>query len=204
MRWLLALWLWAAPLSAQQLPPEAPLPILIVDYERLYLDSAYADRIRAGLDRDAEALKAENDRIVAALTEEERNLTLLRPTMTAEAFRVEAEAFDTRVQAIRRARDAKEIELQQARVAARDEFYAATREVIGELMLERGASIILDRRSVFLALAATDVTTEAIARIDAALLGDGGTADPGLGTPLIGDTPQEVPVPGDSGPPQSE
>ena len=192
---LVALCLWAAPVTAQTDLPEGDQPILIVDYERLYLDSAYADRIRARLDADAEALKAENDRIVAALTEEERNLTLLRPTMSAEAFRVEAEAFDRRVQAICRASDAKEIELQQARVAARDEFYAATRDVIGALMLERGAAIILDRRSVFLALAATDITTEAIARIDSAMLEDGPSADPATATPLIGETPQEVPAP---------
>ena len=191
---VLALLLAAGPASAQDTPALPPLPILIVDYDRLYQDSAYGETIRADLDRDAEALKAENDRIVDALTAEERSLTLRRPTMTAEAFRSEASAFDTKVQAIRRARDAKEIELQQARVAARDEFYAATRDVIGALMLERGAAIILDRRSVFLALAATDITTEAIARIDSAMLEDGPSADPATATPLIGETPQEVPA----------
>ncbi|MBS1303644.1 OmpH family outer membrane protein [Loktanella sp. SALINAS62] len=172
----------AGPVAAQQVPPS--LPILIVDYDRLYLDSTYAQTIREGLDADAAALKAENDRIVAALTDEERSLTLRRPTMTADAFREEAEAFDIKVQAIRRARDAKEVELQRARAAAREEFFASVRDVVGQLMLERGASVILDRRSVFLALAASDITDEAVDRIDAVMLETGQA--PGADAPLIG------------------
>ncbi|RYH03420.1 OmpH family outer membrane protein [Salipiger sp. IMCC34102] len=179
----------AGPVAAQTQAPPQQLPILIVDYDRLYQDSAFADTIRDQLDRDAEALKAENDRIVAALTEEERSLTLRRPSMTAEAFREEATAFDTKVQAIRRARDAKEVELQQARVAAREGFYTSVRDVIGQLMLERGASVILDRRSVFLALAASDITDEAIARIDETML-DPDDPAPDAATPLISGSPE--------------
>ncbi|WP_083484258.1 OmpH family outer membrane protein [Loktanella sp. 3ANDIMAR09] len=178
---------WAGPAAAQQ--DAQALPILIVDYDRLYIDSAYAQQIRAALDADAEALKAENDRIVAALTDEERSLTLRRPTMTAEAFRAEADAFDTKVQAIRRARDAKEVELQRARSAARDEFFVSVRDVVGQLMLERGASLILDRRSVFLALAASDITDEAVARIDAVMMQSGQAPD--ADQPLIGGTEPE-------------
>ena len=178
--WALALCMTCAtPVLAQAVPETSA--VLILDSDRLYLESRYGQQIRDGLDADAAALKAENDRIVEMLTDEERSLTLRRPTLDADAFRKEAEAFDTKVQGIRRARDAKEVELQQRRVEARDAFFNDVSELVGQLMLERGASVILDRRSVFLALSAADVTDLAISRIDAVLLDrdrDGAPAQP--------------------------
>ena len=58
------------------------------------------------------------------------------------------------------------------RDAERQRFFAAALPVMGQAMQDRGALVILDRRSVFLALEALDVTDDFIARIDAAL-GDG-------------------------------
>ncbi|MGD9866344.1 MAG: OmpH family outer membrane protein, partial [Pseudodonghicola sp.] len=54
----------------------------------------------------------------------------------------------------------------------------AARPVLETLMRETGAGVILERNSVFLSANATDITDEAIARIDAAI-GDGAqTAEP--------------------------
>ena len=59
-------------------------------------------------------------------------------------------------------------------------------------MLERGASLILDRRSVFLALSASDVTEVAIQRIDAALL-DPATPPQAPAAPIVeGATPPDA------------
>ena len=139
------------------------------------VQSVAAVRRSLGL-AEAEALSAENDRIVEALTEEERSLTERRPRMTPEAFRAEAEAFDTKVQEIRRARDAKEVALQNARGTAREQFFEQTRGLIGGLMVERGGAVILDRRTVFLALSAIDITQDSITLIDATLMTDPGGA----------------------------
>lgn len=156
------------PAGAQTDVTPAVSSVLIVDSDRLYQASRYGQQIRARLDADAEALKAENDRIVAALTEEERSLTTRRPTMPPEAFRLEAQDFDTKVQGIRRARDAKEVALQTARATAQKDFFAQVQTIVGQLMLERGATATLDQRSVFVGLLAADVTDEVIDRIDAA------------------------------------
>ena len=165
--------------GAQTPADPVQMPVLIVDSDRLYQDTRYGQQIRADLDAQAAALKAENDRIVAALTEEERSLTTRRPTMTPEAFRQEAQDFDTKVQGIRRARDAKEVALQNARATAQKDFFARVQAVVGQLMLERGAAVTFDQRSVFVALSAADVTEEAIARIDAAFV-DAPAAAPDL------------------------
>jgi len=51
-------------------------------------------------------------------------------------------------------------------------FYEAAFPVIGQLMQDMGASVILDKQTIILSLQRIDVTDQAIARIDAAI-GDG-------------------------------
>ncbi|MFZ3583926.1 OmpH family outer membrane protein [Loktanella sp. DJP18] len=181
------------PGAAQQAQPPVPTSVLIIDSDRLYQESRYGQQIRARLDADAETLKAENDRIVAALTEEERNLTLRRPSLTPEDFRKEAVDFDTKVQGIRRARDAKEVALQNDRLAAQKDFFSEVQTVVGQLMLERGATVTLDQRSVFVALTAADVTDDAIGRIDAAFVDAQPVAAPAGGDLIEGSSVVGIP-----------
>lgn len=167
----------AAPAPAQT--PAAAGGIVVLDTDRLFSESLFGRRLAADLQAQTEALVEENRRIEAELTAEEQDLTRRRPSMTPEAFRAEAEAFDARVQEIRRERDAKERALQQEAASGREIFLAAAGPALGQVMLERGASIILDRRAVFLSTSAVDVTDAALAAVDAAI-GNGATlsADP--------------------------
>ncbi|WP_432256168.1 OmpH family outer membrane protein [Limimaricola sp. AA108-03] len=167
----------AAPAPAQT--PAAAGGIVVLDTDRLFSESLFGRRLSADLQAQTEALVEENRRIEAELTAEEQDLTRRRPSMTPEAFRAEAEAFDARVQEIRRERDAKERALQQEAASGREIFLAAAGPALGQVMLERGASIILDRRAVFLSTSAVDVTDAALAAVDAAI-GNGATlsADP--------------------------
>lgn len=163
----------AGPIFAQETTvdaePVAP-SVLILDMDRLYSSSDYAESMRAAVEVDAEALRVENERIVADLTEEERSLTERRPGMSVEAFRAEAAAFDAKVQDIRQARDAKENELNQARAEVRLRFFEDVRPLIGRLMVEKGALAVLDSRTVVVVRRAIDITDEAISRIDQDLL----------------------------------
>ncbi|MGR3634079.1 MAG: OmpH family outer membrane protein [Limimaricola soesokkakensis] len=167
----------AAPAPAQT--PAAAGGIVVLDTDRLFSESLFGQRLAADLQAQTEALVEENRRIEAELTAEEQDLTRRRPSMTPGAFRAEAEAFDARVQEIRRERDAKERALQQEAASGREIFLAAAGPALGQVMLERGASIILDRRAVFLSTSAVDITDAALAAVDAAI-GDGATlsADP--------------------------
>lgn len=163
-------------LMAQQ-QPDLPIgqvisPVLVIDTDRVFADSLFGKRVAAEVQRDSDALVAENRRIEAALTEEERSLTLRRPSMAVADFRAEADAFDERVQGIRSAQDTKQRALQDGILAGREQFLQVIRPVLGQLMQEAGAAVILDRRTVFLAVGSIDVTDLAIARIDAAI-GDG-------------------------------
>lgn len=174
-----ALALVAGPAVAQQAQPGGELslgqvrsPVLTIDPERLYAESLFGQRVAAEIRADAEALDRENQRIEQALTEEERGLTLRRPTMPVEEFRAAAEDFDSRVQAIREAQDAKERSLQQAVNEGQAAFLEAATPILAEIMIDAGAAVILDRRSVFLGVGAVDITDRAIEAVNARI-GDG-------------------------------
>lgn len=146
--------------------------ILTVDIDRLFAQSQFGERIAQNYTEEGTALLAENQRIAAALREEELVLAQQRPEMDPAVFRIEAAAFDEKAQAIRRAQDAKETALDNMLSEGRTQFLEVTRPILGQLMADRGAVAMLERRSVLLALGSIDVTDEAIVRIDDAI-GDG-------------------------------
>ncbi|WP_333684044.1 OmpH family outer membrane protein [Pontibaca methylaminivorans] len=165
-----------APALAQEADGDAAIlpesAILTVASDRLFIDSAYGQRVLDEIESEGTVLAAENRRIEAELMAEERELTQIRAEMEAEAFRRLADDFDAKVQRIRREQDAKARELGEQQEQARSEFLGRVRPVLVELMRETGASIILERSSVFLSADSTDITDIAIARINASI-GDG-------------------------------
>lgn len=173
----------AAALHAQEPEPRGAFepgrlqsPVLTVDTERLFVESAWGRRLVAEIQAETEALNIENRRLEAELTDEEQSLTQRRPLMPVEEFRAAAEAFDIRVQAIRVEQDAKQRDLQQRLGQEREGFLNAATPILARLMLESGAAVMMDRRSVILSAGAVDVTDAAIEAIDATI-GDGTALD---------------------------
>ncbi|GHG80663.1 OmpH/Skp family outer membrane protein [Pseudodonghicola xiamenensis] len=167
---------------AQQLgTPVAPVPevphsaILTLESDRLFSESAFGKRVASEIEAESAVLSAENRKMEAELTAEEKQLTERRRAMEPAAFRALADAFDQKVQNIRRTQDSKARALSQKADKARGDFLRAARPVFEALMQEAGASVILERSNVFLSANASDITDEAISRIDAAI-GDGAAA----------------------------
>jgi Skp family chaperone for outer membrane proteins len=166
---VLLVWLVVAlPATAQEVTPQ----ILVFDMNRIYFETLYGRRIAEDLNQAAIAVQTENDQIAATLTEEEGSLTLRRPEMTPEDFRAEADAFDAKVQEVRRVRDAKNVELQAVNAEQRATFEDRVQGIIANVMLERGAVIVLEQRSVVMSVRAANITDDVIVRVDAEL-GDG-------------------------------
>lgn len=180
--WLvLCLALVAAPVvrAQQQQQDVVRSPVLMIDFEEVFSRSIFGQRVRDEVRAETEELAAQNRRIEAALDAEEKSLTERRPTMSVEDFRAEAEAFDEKVEGIRQAQDAKERALLQATPEAREALLRASTPIIGQLMADRGGAIVLDRRSVLIAIDAIDITDEAIEAIDAAI-GEGESTIPDI------------------------
>jgi Skp family chaperone for outer membrane proteins len=97
--------------------------------------------------------------------------------MPPQEFRALADAFDARVQEFRTTQDAKTRALAQRREEARAEFIEVIIPILAGLMRETGASVILERSTVFLSTNATDITDLALQRVNAAI-GDGSDLTP--------------------------
>lgn len=157
------------PASSQQVPLERGSvisPILTIDGERVFIESAFGKRVTDQAAAQEAALEAENERIAAELEAEERELTERRPSLSPEEFRVLADAFDAKVQRTRSAQAAKIREINEQIERERDVFLRAAAPVLEQLMRESGAAVILERRFVFVSVSAVEITDEAIARID--------------------------------------
>jgi Skp family chaperone for outer membrane proteins len=161
----------------------------------MFAVSDFGKRIEAELQADGSLLEAENRRIEAELEAEEKDLTARRPAMSAEAFRALADAFDTKVQRIRTEQTAKARALGERTEQAQRQFIEAARPVLEQMMVDAGAVVIIDPRSVVMSRAAIDVTDEAIRRINTNL-GDGGPRiTPQQRAPATSDTPNSPATP---------
>jgi Skp family chaperone for outer membrane proteins len=153
--------------AAQTAAPQSP--ILTIDSERLFLNSAFGMRVAREIEARGVILATENRQIEAALAEAEQDLTDMRATMTPEQFRPLADAFDTRVQDTRQAQAGKSRALNALLDQEREIFLRAAGPVLEEVMAQAGASVVMERRSVFISTNSSDITAIAIARLNETL-----------------------------------
>lgn len=149
-----------------------PSQILIIDTEQLFKLSQFGQRVAQELELEGRDLASENRLIEGALAKEEKELTQQRATMDAENFRVLADAFDEKVQGTRTEQLNKTKALNSKIDTQRVTFLNAAAPILQDLMRDAGASVLMERRSVVLSMAAVDITAAAIARIDS-VLGNG-------------------------------
>ncbi len=144
-------------------------PVLTVDSERLFSDSKFGQRVAQSLEQAGREVQDENDRIATELEAEELELTEKRSTLTPEEFRALAAAFDEKAERIRGERARASRALNQRLENERRAFLAAAVPVLQDIMVEAGAAVVLEQRSVFISALAIDITDIAINRIDAIL-----------------------------------
>lgn len=164
---ILALGLSAQASYAQEAAPQSA--VLTVDPERLFVESRFGKAAFARLEAAQEALLEENKTFDSALEAEEKALTDRRAALPADEFRALADAFNVKAEEIRAARLAKSRSLTTLRDEDRQKFLSAIVPILGEMMGELGALVILDKKTVFLSFERIDITDRAIARIDSAL-----------------------------------
>lgn len=170
--------LWAGAMAATVaimnpvIAQEAQSPIMVVDFERVFNETAYGQRLTAELNVERDRVQAENDRLADELLAEESALTEARSSMEPEAFRLAAEAFNERAQSVRASRETEQNRLVALRDAERAQFIERIQPLINTMMLDRGAFVAMDRRSVIRAIGSANATEDVIAAIDSTL-GDG-------------------------------
>lgn len=165
--WIVALCfgLFGAQVSAQD---GQLFPVLTIDQDRLFSETRLGAGKLEALEQAAQALSAENNAIETELIAEERRLTEQRSTLPAQEFRALADEFDQRVQRIRGEQDEKARSLSRQGEEARAAFFQEVAEIISNIVREKGALVVIDRRDVFLSADRIDITDEAIQRVNEA------------------------------------
>lgn len=156
------------PSYAQEPAFSIPPPVLTIDQDRLFSETRPGLEISQEVETRADALARENEEIEKELTQQELELTELRATLSTEDFKILADEFDAKVQRIRAEQDQKARAINEAGDEARQRFFNDIAVHISDIVRERGALIVLDRRDVFLSADRIDITDEAIERVNAA------------------------------------
>ena len=146
--------------------------ILVLDVERLFEETRLGQRMTAEHQAQREELAARNRKLEAELEAEEQRLTDIRSETSPDEFRALADAFDAKVQEIRRDSERRALDLERDRELLPRMFLRAVEQALFDVMRESGGVAVLDARTVLFRADAIDITDTAIARIDETI-GDG-------------------------------
>ncbi len=146
--------------------------IVTIDRQRLFSDTAYGQRVLATVEVERARLAQETREAEIALAEEEKLLTEQRDSLDPASFRVLADAFDQKVNELRAEGQQREQEFVRVLEREQSAFFERIGPILGQIVRELGAVVILDRRAILLATQNIDITDLAIRRIDLEL-GDG-------------------------------
>lgn len=177
---------------AQDETPVPRTPILVVDFEELFRESEFGQDIQHELDERRRILAEEIATIDAELAKEERDLTAQRSGLSPDEFRALADAFDDKVQRLRAEQDEKARALTRLQSDEQLRFRQAALPIVGQLMLDSGALIVVEKRSLVVFNDGIDVTGIAAERLDASL------AEPAPTAPETAPDPEVPAAPDDA------
>lgn len=160
------------PGNAQQQAGSVVSQIVTIDRQSLFSDTQYGRRVVETVEAERVRLANETRKVEEALVKEERELTEKRDSMSPEDFRKLAKAFDAKVQALRTEGTEREQEFVGTLEREQAAFFDRIGPILGQLVRELGAVVILDRRAILLTTRNIDITKLAVERIDQ-VLGDG-------------------------------
>lgn len=142
-------------------------PVVTVDLDRLVNETQIGQYLSFQMGERAQKLQKELDKIEAQLSAEEEDLIKQREELELSEFRVLAKAFDEKAVRLRLEQQAKIQALEEEGSKRRQDLLRSFVPVLSQVMRDRGASILLDRRSVVLDdRVSVDITDVAIMIID--------------------------------------
>ncbi|WP_299921518.1 OmpH family outer membrane protein [uncultured Pelagimonas sp.] len=167
----MALSVWTAGAKAQSVggfdTGTVQSPVLVIEFDRAFSQSAFGQKLTVELETAGAEIAAENRQIETELRDEEMLLTDQRKAMEPAAFRELADAFDQKVQKLRREQDTKARELSERRDGARRDFLTSAGPILNRIMQNTNAVVVMEKRNVFASISAIDVTDLVISEINA-------------------------------------
>ena len=141
--------------------------VLIVSMDRILRESAAGSSVQEQAEALREGLRGALDDRRKQLRDEERELAQLRASLEREAFDERVADFETKVRELRRDEQRDSGRLQRAVGLARAQLREQLAGILVQLMTERGAGVMIDKKQVLVSANGLDVTDEAIKRLDA-------------------------------------
>ena len=155
--------------SQREASSGVPSGVLVVNLTKIRSESQVAKSIQRQSAKIGQELQEGFETRRRALAAEEKALVALRATLDPDAFEARAARFERQVRALKKERRDQFIALRSALRSASETLDKTLRPILGELMAERGATLMIDNRDVVISAVALDVTQIAIKRLDAAL-----------------------------------
>jgi Skp family chaperone for outer membrane proteins len=137
-----------------------------VDMNKLLKQTVVGKKLISANNSLRQSLQNENDALEAELLIEEKDLSELRGSLSADEFRPKALAFDQKVTIIRLEQAQKEENLLRNIRKKESDFYKNIYPLLYKLLSEHGGLILLDQRNVVLWDSSVDITDEAIDMIN--------------------------------------
>jgi len=167
-RLLILIFVFTFPLS---LFSEVKTAVYTIDMSKLIKQTKIGKKIILEDNISRQKLQSENEKLEAELLLEEKELSEIRETLTADEFRLKAQEFDKKVTIIRTEQGQKEQDLIVENRKNESEFFKKIYPLLYGLLLERGGSILIDQSNAVLWDSSVDLTIDAINLIDR-VLGD--------------------------------
>ena len=167
-RLLILIFVFTFPLS---LFSEVKTAVYTIDMSKLIKQTKIGKKIILEDNISRQKLQSENEKLEAELLLEEKELSEIRETLTADEFRLKAQEFDKKVTIIRTEQGQKEQDLIVENRKNESEFFKKIYPLLYGLLLERGGSILIDQSNAVLWDSSVDLTIDAINLIDR-ILGD--------------------------------
>ena len=143
-------------------------PVLVLSQERLFTESQKGQSLLEAEGARRQAHRREGEELDRVLEEEERRLTTMRSVLAAAEFDQLADAFDDKVNKVRNEHQQKSEQLGIEIEKSRQEFLQELVPIVAQIMQQRGASLVFERRQVLFTGPNVDITPEVIAIMDKA------------------------------------
>lgn len=170
-----ALALCAAALPAAAQTPAAASPILTVNVDRVYQESAAGKGALASLRPQAEQLQTRVRTLQEQFQREEQSLAGQRPQGAAatpaaqQAFETKVRDYQQRSQTANTELNTRQRTLQATQASVLQQMNEAMNPIVSQIMRERGAQVAMPTGATLAVSTSADITGEVITRLDRAL-----------------------------------
>lgn len=166
----------SAPAAAAPAPaPQArsgglpPVIIALFDKEALFRESAAGKDFRKQLEELRNKFQGDLAHQQEELKKKDADLRNRQALLSAEAFEAERKKFEAEVQTAQSKFEERNREIQGAIATAEQEIFKATTPILGEIMRQKGATLLLDKAAALISANDFDITSEVVKKLDTQL-----------------------------------